>query len=95
MGEAAGLAAPELHSQSSAEWADRRLRMRPAVRRIVDRLYPPPPPGARLTTLESAATRDWLDRHGLRPVEIPAAYWGRLVRAVGRRTAGGQEGERP
>jgi nucleoside-diphosphate-sugar epimerase len=59
LGAALDRAAPRLLPQHSEEWQECRRRMPVPVRRVMDGLYPPPPPGRRLAAVDSSWTERW------------------------------------
>jgi nucleoside-diphosphate-sugar epimerase len=83
LGETLRRPPPRLLAQDSDEWRRVRETMPVPVRRVVDGLYPPPPPGRRLAAVDSRASERWLGRHDLPNPTIADAYWARLAASLG------------
>lgn len=85
MALALGRTPPSLYSQDSAEWQACYMRMNPLVQRVVDNLYPTPPPGQKLATLVSPHSQKWFQDHSMPSFAFPDSYWAILADAVAKR----------
>jgi nucleoside-diphosphate-sugar epimerase len=91
MSVATGCAEPRLFAQHETSWLEARGTMSPYARRLIDRLYPPPPPGQRLATMDSTASHQWMVENGLGMQEPPEDYWTRLAYSVHKQCFRGSE----
>ncbi len=82
MASALGKPAPKLYSQHSREWEAYRMQLSPTVRRIMDGLYPPPPDGEALATVNSDYSKTWFVNNKIDVPEIAPAYWRRLAQYI-------------
>lgn len=76
---ALGREPPRLLPQHSEEWRLYREAMPAPVRRVIDALYPPPPPGRRLAAVDSSRTDRWLASRDIASPTVPEAYWSELA----------------
>jgi dihydroflavonol-4-reductase len=89
--DALQLEPPRLLAQHSAEWQAFRATLPSVVRRVIDGLYPPPPPGARLASVDSRVSDEWLDRHGIQSPTVDDGYWPEFAASVARVTRARRE----
>ncbi len=75
---------PTLYAQHSAEWASVYAGMAPAMRRVLDRIYPPVREGSVLAEIDSQFSGRWLTQRSVIIPELPALYWRSLASAVRR-----------
>jgi nucleoside-diphosphate-sugar epimerase len=82
MAEATGHPPPRLFAQHEESWQTARCTMPARSRGLIDRLYPPPPPGQKLASMDSCVSQKWMMEHGLPPTEVTDRYWGVLAESV-------------
>jgi nucleoside-diphosphate-sugar epimerase len=73
---------PGLYSQHSEEWRTFRKQLAPTVRRMIDGLYPPPPNGAELVTVNSDISKKWFTSNNIDIPETDSTYWRCLARYI-------------